>query len=44
MHEMACLKSWKWLFLLPGLPIIPLGIAAYFVLGNMPETIQCKSN
>jgi sugar phosphate permease len=44
MNGIAGLKSWQWLFLLPGLLIIPLGIMTYFVLANIPETVQCKSN
>jgi hypothetical protein len=44
MHGIADLKSWQWLFLLPGLLNIPLGIITYLILGNIPETVQCKNN
>ncbi|CAF3625425.1 unnamed protein product [Rotaria sp. Silwood1] len=43
MNGVANLKSWQWLFLLPGLPVIPVGIVTYLALGNIPETVQCKT-
>ncbi len=43
MNSIAGLKSWQWLFLLPGLPVIPLGILTYLTLGRVPETVQCKT-
>lgn len=35
------LESWRWLFLLPGLMVTPLGIITYCALGHLPETVQC---
>ncbi|CAF2565556.1 unnamed protein product [Rotaria sp. Silwood2] len=43
MNGIANLKSWQWLFLLPGLPVIPIGIITYIALGSIPETVQCKT-
>ena len=43
MEGIGGLQNWQWLFLLEGLPIIPLGIITYLFLGNIPDTVQCKS-
>lgn len=37
------LYGWQWMFLLEGLPMIPLGIITYLFLSNIPNTVQCKS-
>ncbi|CAF3389235.1 unnamed protein product [Rotaria socialis] len=44
MNGIANLKSWQWLFLLPGLPVIPIGIMTYLALGSIPETVQWLDN
>ena len=43
MNGIAGLQSWRWLFLFPGLPVIPLGMTTYLALGNIPGTVQCES-
>jgi hypothetical protein len=43
MEGIRGLQDWRWLFLLEGLPIIPLGVITYLFLGNIPDTVQCKS-
>ncbi|CAF1060970.1 unnamed protein product [Rotaria sordida] len=42
MKDIGGLKSWRWLFLLEGLPIIPLGVMTYLFLGGIPDTVQCN--
>ncbi|CAF4040257.1 unnamed protein product [Rotaria sp. Silwood1] len=34
------LNDWQWIFLLEGLPIIPLGIMTLLFLDSLPETVQ----
>lgn len=36
------IEGWRWILLLEGLPIIPLGLITYFFLANIPETVRCK--
>lgn len=36
------LHDWQWMFLLEGLPMIPLGIMTYLFLSNVPTTVQCN--
>ncbi|CAF0923364.1 unnamed protein product [Rotaria sordida] len=43
MKDIGGLENWRWLFLLEGLPIIPLGVMTYLFLGSIPDTVQCKS-
>lgn len=43
MKGLGGLAAWRWLFLLEGSPIIPLGVFTYLFLGNIPETVQCKN-
>ena len=42
MDGIAGLRVWQWIFLLEGLPIIPLGFITYFFLGSLPDTVQCE--
>jgi hypothetical protein len=44
MNGICGLKSWQWMFLLEGIPIIPLSIITYFFLDNVPNAVQCKSS
>jgi hypothetical protein len=43
MEGISGLKSWQWMFLLEGSPIIPLGIVTHLFLDNVPNAVQCKS-
>ncbi len=43
MARIAGLNDWQWIFLLEGLPIIPLGIVTYIFLSSIPDTVQCKN-
>jgi hypothetical protein len=43
MEGICGLEDWRWLFLLEGLPIIPLGVITYLFLGSIPDTVQCKN-
>lgn len=43
MEGIARLHNWQWLYLLEGSPTIPLGIATYLFLSNIPDTVQCKN-
>ncbi len=36
-HGLFAVQGWRWLFLLEGLPAVPLGIMAYFYLSDRPE-------
>ncbi|CAF4610191.1 unnamed protein product [Rotaria sp. Silwood1] len=36
-------SGWSWIFLLEGLPIIPLGLITYCFLANIPETVRWLS-
>lgn len=37
------LNSWQWMFLLEGIPMIPLGIIIIVFLQNVPDnTVTCK--
>ena len=36
-HGLFGVQGWRWLFLLEGLPAVPLGIMAYFYLSDRPE-------
>lgn len=38
------LQSWRWMFLLEGSPIIPLGIITYIFLDSVPNAVQCKNS
>lgn len=38
MHDIAGIAGWKWLFLLEGLPTILVGVLAYFLLADRPDT------
>ncbi|CAF1008862.1 unnamed protein product [Rotaria sordida] len=44
MEDIGGLKNWRWLFLLEGLPIIPLGVMTYLFLGSIPDTVQWLDN
>ncbi|CAF1432521.1 unnamed protein product [Rotaria sordida] len=44
MKDIGGLKNWRWLFLLEGLPIIPLGVMTYLFLGSIPDTVQWLDN
>jgi hypothetical protein len=37
------LNGWRWMYLLEGLPMIPLGIVICLFLNNLPDTVQCKN-
>jgi hypothetical protein len=37
------LYGWQWMYLIEGLPMIPLGIVTYLFLNNIPDTVQCKN-
>ena len=39
-HGLLGLQGWRWLFLLEGLPAVPLGIMAYFYLSDRPENAK----
>ena len=43
MDDIRGLHSWQWMFLLEGVPMIPLGVITYLLLNNIPNTVQCKS-
>ena len=36
-HGLLGLQGWRWLFLIEGVPTIPLGIMAYFYLSDNPK-------
>ena len=36
------LHGWQWMFLLEGLPMIPLGVVTFLFLSNVPNTVQCN--
>jgi hypothetical protein len=38
------LNAWQWMFLLEGLPMIPLSIITCLFLGTIPDTVQCNSS
>ena len=38
------LSSWRWLFILEGLPAVILGIIAYFVIANSPQDVPWLSS
>jgi hypothetical protein len=44
MQGIGGLKGWQWMFLLEGLPNIPLGVVTYLFLANIPDTVRCKSS
>ncbi|CAF3508881.1 unnamed protein product [Rotaria sp. Silwood1] len=44
MNGIGGLKSWQWVFVLEGSPIIPLGIIVYFFLDKVPNAIQWLDN
>ncbi|UJR19693.1 hypothetical protein I4U23_022827 [Adineta vaga] len=44
MNGIGGLKNWQWLYLLEGLPIIPLGIFTYLFLDNVPNAVQWLNN
>jgi hypothetical protein len=44
MQGLGNLKSWQWIFLFEGSPIIPLAIITYLFLDNVPNTVQCKNS
>jgi hypothetical protein len=43
MKGIAKLQDWQWIFLLEAIPVIPLAIITYLFLGNIPDTVRCKS-
>ena len=43
MHGVYGLEGWQWMFLLEGLPTVPVGILAYFVLPNGPKQARWLS-
>jgi hypothetical protein len=43
MEGIRGLRGWQWMFLLEGLPNIPLGVITYLFLANIPATVQCKT-
>jgi ACS family tartrate transporter-like MFS transporter len=42
-NHKASLAGWQWMFLMEGLPAIALGIGAYFLLSDSPETARWLS-
>ncbi|CAF1000613.1 unnamed protein product [Rotaria sordida] len=44
MKDIGGLENWRWLFLLEGLPIIPLGVMTYLFLGSIPDAVQWLDN
>lgn len=43
MQRFGNMKRWQLMFLLEGLPVIPLGVVTYFFLDKVPNAVQCKS-
>jgi ACS family tartrate transporter-like MFS transporter len=43
LHQVRGLSGWQWLFLLEGLPAIALGVAAFFVIADRPESANWLS-
>ncbi|CAF4229127.1 unnamed protein product, partial [Rotaria sordida] len=44
MKDIGGLENWRWLFLLEGLPIIPLGVMTYLFVGSIPDAVQWLDN
>ncbi|ADG19291.1 major facilitator superfamily MFS_1 [Paraburkholderia atlantica] len=44
LHDAAGLAGWQWVFLIEGLPSVVLGILAWFVLADRPETARWLSS
>ena len=42
MDGISGLRSWQWMFLTEGLPMIPLGVITYLFLNSLPSAVQCK--
>lgn len=42
MGGMAGLKSWQWMLLLEGSPMIPIGVVTYLFIDSVPNAVQCK--
>ncbi|CAF2267595.1 unnamed protein product [Rotaria magnacalcarata] len=40
MDGISGLATWRWILLLEGLPIIPLGFFTFFCFANIPETVR----
>lgn len=40
MNQVLGLRNWQWLFLLEGIPTIILGVVAFFVLADRPQTAK----
>ncbi|RKR36218.1 MFS transporter [Paraburkholderia sp. BL17N1] len=40
MHNVNGLKGWQWMFLVEGIPSIIVGILAYFMIENSPQTAR----
>ena len=38
------MRGWHWLFILEGIPAVLLGVAAFFVLSNRPDSAQWLSS
>jgi hypothetical protein len=43
MKGIANLQDWQRVFVLEGIPIIPLAIITYAFLGNIPDAVRCES-
>lgn len=44
LDQVASLAGWQWMFLIEGLPAIALGIAAYLLMSDSPETARWLSS
>ena len=42
MKGISGLHNWQWMFLLEGMPMIPLGIITFLFLSSIPNAVQCK--
>ena len=42
MDGISGLHGWQWMFLIEGLPMIPLGIITFLFLSNIPNTVRCR--
>lgn len=43
MRGLTNLHDWQLIYLFDGAPIIPLAIITYLFLGNIPDTVRCKT-
>ncbi|CAF4993933.1 unnamed protein product [Rotaria sp. Silwood1] len=44
MNGVCGLKSWQWMFLIEGSPIIPLSMITYLFLDSVPNAVQWLTN